>query len=133
LCIRFSPWLWLWSAVSHRTQLVLGFVIDDRTDTALNRLLEEELHPAWRDVPIKTDGWEAYRRLLPLEQHEVCAKASGKTSIAEALNCNRRMRAFAVATAPIRNRPPSTLWVLRRLLAYPGRRNRALSYFDGQP
>jgi IS1 family transposase len=65
---------------------VLGFVIDDRTDGALLRLLEEELHPAWRDLPVCTDGWGAYQRLLAPEQHEVCAKGSGKTSVVEALN-----------------------------------------------
>lgn len=98
-CIRFSPSLWLyiharmnWVAVSPLTRSVIGFVIDDRTDAALNRLLEEELHPAWREVPIKTDGWEAYQRLLSAEQHEVCAKTSGKTSMAEALNCKWRQR-----------------------------------------
>jgi hypothetical protein len=48
LCIRFSPALWLWVAVSRLTRLtrlVLGFVIDDRGDGALGRLLDEELHP----------------------------------------------------------------------------------------
>jgi IS1 family transposase len=63
----------------------------------LNRLLEEELHPAWQDVPIKTDGWKAYRRLLPPERHEVCDKTSGKTSIVEALNCKWRQRPSELA------------------------------------
>lgn len=97
LCIRFSPSLWLWIAVSHLTRLVLGFVVADRTDAALSRLWEEELHPAWGDLPIKADGWEAYQRLLPSEQHEVCAKTSGKTSIVEALNCKWRQRQSGLA------------------------------------
>jgi insertion element IS1 protein InsB len=97
LCVRFSPALWLWIAVSRMTRLVVGSVIADRGDDALLRLLEEEMHPAWRDLPIKTDGWEAYRRLIPTEQHEVCAKTSGKTSIVEALNCKWRHRQSGLA------------------------------------
>lgn len=45
LCVRFSPALWLWIAASRMTRLVLDFVIADRGDNALRRLLEEELHP----------------------------------------------------------------------------------------
>ncbi len=93
LCIGYSPALWLWIAVSRATQLVLGFVISDRTDAALEQLLDEELHPAWRDVPVCTDGWGAYQRLLPCEQHEVCDKGSGKTSVVEALNTIRDAQA----------------------------------------
>ncbi len=92
LCIGYSPALWLWIAVSRATRLVLGFVISERTDSALERLLDEELHPAWRDVPACTDGWGAYQRLLPPEQHTVCAKGSGKTSVVEALNTKWRQR-----------------------------------------
>ena len=86
-CIRQSPSLWLWVAVSHLTRLVLGFVISDRSDDALWRLVDEELHWAWRDALVRTDGWEGYQRLLPAEQHQVCGKGSGLTSIVEALNC----------------------------------------------
>ena len=92
LCIGYSPALWLWVAVSRATRLVLGFVISDRTDAALERLIEEELHPAWREVLVCTDGWGAYQRLLACEQHEVCEKGSGKTSVVEALNTKWRQR-----------------------------------------
>ncbi len=97
LCIGYSPALWLWVAVSRATRLVLGFVIDDRTDSALACLLEEELPPAWRDVPVCTDGWGAYQRLLPAEQHTVCDKGSGKTSVVEALNTLWRQRQCGLA------------------------------------
>lgn len=97
LCIRFSPALWLWVAVSRTTRLVLGFVVSDRTDTALQRLLDEALHPAWREVPVCTDGWGAYQRLLPAQQHTVCDKGSGQTSVAEALNTTWRQRQSGLA------------------------------------
>ncbi len=104
LCIRLSPSLWLWVAVSHLTRLVhtrvngvLGFVIADRSDDALERLVEEELHWAWRGAPVRTDGWGAYRRLLPAELHQACDKGSGLTSIVEALNCKWRQTQSALA------------------------------------
>jgi IS1 family transposase len=97
LCVRFSPALWLWVAVSRLTRTVLGFVIADRGDDALRRLRDEELPPAWRGLPIKSDGWEAYQRLLPAHIHEVCSKQSGETSIVEALNCKWRQRQSGMA------------------------------------
>jgi IS1 family transposase len=97
LCVRLSPSLWLWVAVSHLTRLVLGFVVADRSDAALSRLVEEELHWAWRDALVRTDGWEGYQRLLPAERHQVCSKGSGLTSIVEALNCKWRQTQSALA------------------------------------
>ena len=68
-------------AVSRTVGSVLGFVIADRTDRALERLLVEEMPPGWRDAtPICTDFWQAYDRLLPAGLHESCTKDSGKTS-----------------------------------------------------
>lgn len=90
VCVRFRSGLWLWTAISRQTRLFLGFVLGDRTDDSLTRLLDEEVHWAWRDVPICTDGWPAYQRLLGSEQLTVCDKGSGKTSIVEALNTKIR-------------------------------------------
>ncbi len=97
VCVRLSPPLWLWTAVSRKTRLFLGFVIGDRTDAPLSRLLDEEMHWAWRDLPACTDGWQAYGRLLPADLHEVCSKQSGKTSIVEALNTKIRQRQSGMA------------------------------------
>jgi len=43
-------------------------------------------------VPVCTDGWGAYQRLLAAELHEACDKGSGKTSVVEALNTKWRQR-----------------------------------------
>jgi len=92
-CIRCSPSLWLWIAVSRSVGSVLGFVIADRTDSALERLLVEELPPDWRDTTaVCTDFWRAYGRSLPTDLHEACTKGSGKTSKIEALNTLWRQR-----------------------------------------
>jgi len=43
-------------------------------------------------VPVCTDGWGAYQRLLAAELHEACDKGSGKTCVVEALNTKWRQR-----------------------------------------
>ena len=58
----------------------------------LERLWHEEMPYAWRELPICTDAWGAYGRVLPPDLHEVCDKGSGKTSKVEALNTKWRQR-----------------------------------------
>jgi IS1 family transposase len=93
ICIRVTPSLWLWTAVSRKTRLFLGFMFGDRTDATLDHLLEEQIHCWWWDVPTCTDGLTAYQRCLSRfseGQHTICTKESGKTSIVEALNTKCR-------------------------------------------
>ena len=99
ICLCFSPGLWLWLhtcvqvlSVSRTLGVVLGFVLGDRSDAMLERLWHEEMPYAWRELPVCTDAWGAYSRVLPPELHEVCDKESGKTSKVEALNTKWRQR-----------------------------------------
>ena len=92
ICIRFSPGFWLWIAVSRTLGVVLGFVLGDRSDAMLERLWHEEMPYAWKELPVCTDAWSAYGRVLPAELHEICDKGSGKTSFVEALNTKWRQR-----------------------------------------
>jgi IS1 family transposase len=92
LCVRFSDNLWLWLAVSRKVKTVLGFVLSDRSDTSLERLMNEEVPPVFWGMPSCSDGWGAYRRLLPQNLHTICDKGSGKTSIVEGLNTKWRQR-----------------------------------------
>jgi IS1 family transposase len=124
-CIRFSPALWLWIAVSRSVGLVLAFVMDDRSDEALFRLLDEEMPPGWREETVVcTDAWGAYSRLLPPALHQVCSKESGKTSKVEALNTKWRQRQSGF----VRRFCTSLLWCL---LANRGRSDRAVLDFGG--
>lgn len=92
LCVRFSEGLWLWLAVSRKVKTVYGFVFSDRSDASLERLMTEEVPPAFWDSPSCSDAWGAYRRLLPPDLHTICGKGSGKTSIVEGLNTKWRQR-----------------------------------------
>ena len=92
ICICFSSGFWLWLSVSCTLGVVLAFVLGDRSDAMLKRLWHEEMPYAWRELPVCTDAWGAYGRVLPPELHEICDKGSGKTSKVEALNTKWRQR-----------------------------------------
>lgn len=71
---------------------MLGFVLSDRSDASLERLMTEEVPPLFWETPSCSDAWGAYRRLLPEDLHTICDKGSGKTSIVEGLNTKWRQR-----------------------------------------
>ncbi len=91
LCIRVSPSLWLWTAVSRLVRQVVGFVIGDRTDAML-KLAWSDVPPDYRDKPVYSDYLGAYARFFPEEQHHPCEKGSGQTSLVEGLNTKWRQR-----------------------------------------
>jgi len=91
VCIRITPSLWLWVAVSRQVGQVLGFVIGNRTDAML-ALCWSDVPPDYRDKPVCTDHWGAYGRFFADSQHEACDKGSGKTSHCEGWNTKWRQR-----------------------------------------
>ena len=46
----------------------------------------------YRDKPVCTDHWGAYKRFFSSSQHEACDKGSGKTSHSEGWNTKWRQR-----------------------------------------
>jgi IS1 family transposase len=91
VCIRLTPSLWLWTAVSRLAGQVLGCVIGDRSDAML-AIVWADVRGAYRDKPVFTDGLGVYSRFFTPEQHTVCDKGSGLTSKVEALNTKWRQR-----------------------------------------
>jgi IS1 family transposase len=91
VCIRVTPSLWLWVAVSRLVGQVLGFVIGNRTDAML-ALCWSDVPQDYRDKPVCTDRWGAYGRFFGSSQHEACDKGSGKTSHSQGWNTKWRQR-----------------------------------------
>ncbi len=91
LCVRRSPSLWLWVAVSRHVGQVLGFAFGRRDRDTL-ALCWEDVPPDYRGKPVVTDGYEIYRSFFSEEQHHACEKGSGGTSIVESLNTKWRQR-----------------------------------------
>ncbi len=91
LCIRLSPSLWLWTAVSRLVGQIVGFVIGDRTDPML-KLVWSDVPEDYRDKPVFTDHLGAYARFFPEAQHHPCDKGTGLTNRVEGLNTKWRQR-----------------------------------------
>jgi IS1 family transposase len=91
LCVRQSPSLWLWVAVSRQVGQVLGFAFGKRDRETLT-LCWQDVPPDYRDKPVVTDGLETYRSFFSPEQHRCVLKGSGETSIVESLNTKWRQR-----------------------------------------
>jgi IS1 family transposase len=96
ICIRLSPSLWLWTAVSRLVGQVLGFALGDRTDEMLS-LCWSDVPADYRDKPVRTDHLGAYCRFFAFPcfspgQHRACDKGSGETSRVEAFNTKWRQR-----------------------------------------
>jgi IS1 family transposase len=94
ICLRQSPPLWLWIAVSRLVGQVLGFALGDRTDAMLT-LCWSDVPADYQVKPVRTDHWGAYARFFAAfaaGQHQACDKGSGETSHAEAWNTKWRQR-----------------------------------------
>jgi IS1 family transposase len=93
ICLRKSPSLWLWVAISREVGQVLGFAVGDRSDAEL-AWLWRDVKESYQSVPVCTEGWGAYGRFFSgrNQAHTVCAKGSGGTSRSEAGNTRWRQR-----------------------------------------
>lgn len=96
LCVRKSPSLWLWLAVSRKLGQVLGFASGERDRSTLE-LCWSDLPHDYRKKPVVTDAFEAYCGFFPQEQHRAVEKGSGETSIVESLNAKWRPRQSGLA------------------------------------
>ncbi|CEG13814.1 transposase (fragment) [groundwater metagenome] len=79
-------------AIDVKTRQVIAFYAGDRT--------RENAIKLWERIPKKykqhtifyTEDWDAYKEVIPKDQHVVCSKDSGKTNIIERFNCTVRQR-----------------------------------------
>jgi insertion element IS1 protein InsB len=70
--------VWVWLALCRETRQVVAFVTGDRSRRTCERL--------WRAIPESykgatcySDFWEAYREVIPEDQHEATGKEEGET------------------------------------------------------
>jgi len=82
---------WIWIALSRHTRQVVAYFIGDRS-AASCRKLWERIPELSRQGHCYTDFWEAYRNIIPAEQHTPCGKESGLTAHVERWNNTLRQR-----------------------------------------
>ncbi len=83
---------WIWIAMDVRSRQIVAFHVGDRSRRSAKAL--------WKLIPLNyrnnatfyTDGWQAYKRVIPDKQHQVVRKHSRKTNHIERFNCTLRQR-----------------------------------------
>ena len=102
LCVRLTPSLWLWTAVSREVGQVLGFAFGQR-DRAPLALCWSDVGADYQEKPVVTDGYAVYKGFfssLRSDQHRAIDKGGGEigeTSIVESLNMKWRQRQCGLA------------------------------------
>lgn len=82
---------WIWIALCRATRQVVAYVVGDRS-AATCRKLWERIPAAYRSAHCYTDFWEAYRSVVPAEQHTAAGKETGLTAHVERWNNTLRQR-----------------------------------------
>jgi insertion element IS1 protein InsB len=82
---------WVWLALCRATRQVVAYVIGNR-DEGTCRKLWERIPEAYRGGYCYSDFWEAYRLVVPADQHVAVGKDSGETAHVERWNNTLRQR-----------------------------------------
>jgi insertion element IS1 protein InsB len=82
---------WIWVAMCRETRQVVGYVTGDRTEGTCRKLWQS-IAEEYRKGKCYSDFWEAYRAVIPQEQHRAVGKDSGETSHVERWNNTLRQR-----------------------------------------
>jgi insertion element IS1 protein InsB len=82
---------WIWIALCRATRQVVAYVVGDRSAATCHKLWAH-IPAAYRSAHCYTDFWEAYRSVVPAEQHTAAGKESGLTAHVERWNNTLRQR-----------------------------------------
>lgn len=82
---------WLWLAVCKQTQQVVACVVGGRGIVTCKKLWSN-IPEAYRQGIIFSDFWEAYRAVIPDQQHQAVGKETGLTAHVERFNNTIRQR-----------------------------------------
>jgi insertion element IS1 protein InsB len=82
---------WIWIALCHAARQGVAYALGDRS-AATCRKLWGRIPAAYRAAHCYTDFWEAYRSVVPAEQHTAAGKETGLTAHVERWNNTLRQR-----------------------------------------
>lgn len=82
---------WMWIALCRATRQVVAYVVGDRS-AATGQKLWERIPAAYRAAHGYTDFWEAYRSVVPAEQHTAAGNKTGLTAHVQRWNNTLRQR-----------------------------------------
>jgi insertion element IS1 protein InsB len=82
---------WVWIALCRVSRQVVAYVIGDRSEKSCRKLWGR-VPEAYRAGHCYTDFWEAYKKVIPADQHTAAGKESGETAHVERWNNTLRQR-----------------------------------------
>ncbi len=82
---------WVWVALCRHTRQVVAYFIGDRSQVSCQKLWER-IPDSYRVGHCFSDFWEAYRIVIPAEQHTAAGKETGFTAHVERWNNTLRQR-----------------------------------------
>jgi insertion element IS1 protein InsB len=82
---------WVWIALCRATRQVVAYVVGDRSRATCQKLWQQ-IPAAYRRAHCYSDFWEAYRIVIPAEQHTATGKETGLTAHVERWNNTLRQR-----------------------------------------
>jgi insertion element IS1 protein InsB len=92
---------WLWIALDTATKQVIAFYVGDRSRRSVRKLWQRIPAVYREQATFYTDGWEAYKWIIPAARHRICAKSTGHTNIIERFNCTLRQRVSRLMRAAL--------------------------------
>ena len=69
---------WIWLAQCRRTRQIVAYAIGSRGEETC-RLLWQRIPKRYKRCVLYSDFWDAYKKVLPDEQHEATGKGDGQT------------------------------------------------------
>jgi IS1 family transposase len=82
---------WIWVALCRHTRQVVAYFIGDRSAASCQKLWER-IPNSYRHGHCFSDFWEAYKLVIPAEQHTAAGKETGFTAHVERWNNTLRQR-----------------------------------------
>lgn len=82
----------IWIAIDIKTKQVIAFHVGDRSENSAKELWKKIPEIYKKNSVFYTDDWNAYKGVIPKNQHVVADKGSGYTNIIERFNCTLRQR-----------------------------------------
>ena len=76
----------------YKTKQVIAFHVGDRSENSAKELWKKIPEIYKKNSVFYTDDWNAYKGVIPKNQHVVADKGSGYTNIIERFNCTLRQR-----------------------------------------
>lgn len=84
--------VWIWVAMHRESRQIIGLHIGDRSADSAQKLWESIPEKIRTKATIYTDDWEAYKKIIPINQHRP-SKQKKDTNHMERFFCTVRQRA----------------------------------------